>query len=54
MEIVFDVRYKIKDESKIRDAFERLAAKFGAHLNVYYSGSAPWGMDVSKQVYFHD
>jgi len=54
LEIVFRVRFKRGDAAKVRNAFERLAAKFGAHLNVYYSGSEPWGMDVSKSIYYHD
>ena len=54
LEIVFRVRFKLGDAAKVRNAFERLAAKFGAHLNVYYAGAEPWGMDVSKSVYYHD
>lgn len=54
LELNFRVRYKLRDARKVEDAFRRLASKFGAHLNVYYAGSEPWGMDVSKQMYLRD
>lgn len=53
-ELSFQVKYPLKRAAEVADAFRRLAAKFDAHQNVYYDRGEPWGMDVSKTVYFHD
>jgi hypothetical protein len=50
----FDLVLKQSEMEAWHDAARRLAAKFGAHYNLYYAHGEPWGADISATMYFYD